>query len=580
MSGILRSRAAVGAAVGCGLFASVAGLAGADARSSGSGWSVVGLARHGPVFYRPAGVAADGGGNIYLSDSGNFRIAKLSRAGKVVASWGGAGARPGLFGPTRGCAACDALGPGSIAVSKAGVVYVADPGNDRINVFSSNGSFVAAWHPELTEPLSLAVVDGGSVLVAGSGGEILKLSSRGAVQARWQIEEAGRPGVTLVSVAGDSRGYVYAAGWWPDSSHPGYQQHWFVQKLSSSGERLATWQDVGGTLAASGGRIYVGRGGTLVSLDPSGRVVARWTSPRFTSIVGIAVDRHQNVYVAEDESNRLVKVSSRGQTLRQWGAGGSGRGRVVLPWDVALDARGNIYVDDLRAQGVTLQRLSPTGKPLAGWNASVGHGIGVDARGNVYVVAYPGQSVLREYTPSGRLVGQWPLAHPAARITADARGDLYALGDCSGLCVDKLWRGHLVSTWMLPGDSGTVADGPLAVDAAGSLYAAELLPNLRYGIQRISLTGNRVAISRVGSRSWPRLTAIALDRQRNLYVPNIAAGRVEKLSPSGQLLNAWGLPGSLPGRFHQPAGIAIDAHGDLFVTDSGNSRLQKLSVRR
>jgi DNA-binding beta-propeller fold protein YncE len=532
------------------------------------------------VFYRPAGVAIDGGGYVYLSDAGNFRIVKLSPRGDVAATWGGKGSRPGSFGATRACAACAALGPGSAAASRSGIVYVDDPGNRRIESFSSTGRLLATWHPNLDEPLSLAIDARGNLLVAGNGSEIVTFSPRGELLARWQIEAPGRLPVTLVSVAAESTGEIYAAGWWPDMSHPGFQQRWFVQKLSASGEKLASWQDVGGTLAANGGRLYVGRGGTLVVLDRSGSVIARWTAPHFTSIVGIAAGERA-VYVAEDESNRLVKVSPRGQTIRQWGSGGSGQARFVLPWDVALDARGNVYVDDLRANGVTLQRLSPTGKPLAGWAASAEHGLGVEPDGTVYVVAYPGRSVLREYTPTGRAVRDWPLEHPASRITADVRGNVYALGDCSALCVDKLRRGRLLASWKLPGDSRTVADGPLAADVRGSVYAAELLPDLRYGIQRIALRpGGEVAINRVGSRSWRQLTGIALDLRGNLYVSNNAESRIEKLSPQGKLLAAWGRPGSLPGRFHQPAGIAVDARGGLYVTDSANSRIQKLPARR
>jgi sugar lactone lactonase YvrE len=555
----------------------VQGLAAAEG-SRGSAWQVLGPARQGPVFYRPAGVAADGAGNVYLSDSGNFRIAKVSPTGKVVASWGGKGSGAGSFGSTRSCAGCDVLGPGSAAAGKAGVVYVDDPGNKRIEAFSSNGRFVSAWHVELAEPLSLAVDRQGSVLVAEHGSRITKLSVRGEVQARWNIEEADRPGVTLVSVAADSNGDIYAAGWWPDSSHPGFQQHWFIQKLSSAGERLDSWQDVGGTLAVGGGRVYVGRGPTLTVLDRSGAVVARWTNPRFTSIVGIAAT-DRAVYVSEDESNRLVKVSLRGNTLRQWGVGGSGNGRFVLPWEVALDSVGNVYVGDLRARGVTLQRLSPTGMPLAGWAANAEHGLGVDARGNVYVVAYPGRSVLREYAPTGRLTGEWPLEHPASRVTADGRGDVYVFGDCSGLCIDKLRRGRLLSSWKLPGDSRTLADGPIAVDAQGDVYAAELLPDLRNGIQRISLgDAGKVAVSRIGSRSWARLAGIAIDRRSNLYIADSAAGRIEKLSRGGSLLAGWGESGSRAGRFHQPAGVAVDVRGNVFVADSGNSRVQKLST--
>ncbi|HYW48442.1 MAG TPA: peptidyl-alpha-hydroxyglycine alpha-amidating lyase family protein [Bryobacteraceae bacterium] len=85
----------------------------------------------GDNFNRPADVAWDASGNIFVADGyGNARVAKFDSAGKFIKSWGSRGPEPGQF---------DA--PLSIAADAQGNVYVADRGNKRIQVFDNNGTF-------------------------------------------------------------------------------------------------------------------------------------------------------------------------------------------------------------------------------------------------------------------------------------------------------------------------------------------------------------------------------------------------------------------------------------------------------
>jgi hypothetical protein len=107
-----------------------AGTGGAEGGGGGAG-RAPGAGAPQDVFDRPTDVAWDAQGNVFVADGmGNARVAKFSKDGAFVKSWGQKGSGPGQFANVR-----------SIAVDAQGNVYAADAGNGRIQVFDNNGTF-------------------------------------------------------------------------------------------------------------------------------------------------------------------------------------------------------------------------------------------------------------------------------------------------------------------------------------------------------------------------------------------------------------------------------------------------------
>jgi sugar lactone lactonase YvrE len=120
----------------------------------------------------------------------------------------------------------------------------------------------------------------------------------------------------------------------------------------------------------------------------------------------------------------------------------------------------------------------------------------------------------------------------------------------------------------------------VAVDRAGDVYVAD------------SGTGRIEKLSQQGGPSgqWTNFGSVfsgspqdvAVDDHSNVYVADNTNDRVQELSPSGAIIGNWngtkaGAGGSAPVSFHGPEGVAVDAHGSIYVADSGNNRIVKLS---
>ena len=121
-------------------------------------------------FSGPRGIAVDAVDNVYVADTDNNRIQKFTSSGTYVAQWGTAGTGNTQFN-----------GPWGVGTDTAGNVYVADTGNNRIQKFDANGTYLATIatsgtaNGQVSAPLDVSVNSTGAVFVADTGNNRVEL---------------------------------------------------------------------------------------------------------------------------------------------------------------------------------------------------------------------------------------------------------------------------------------------------------------------------------------------------------------------------------------------------------------------
>jgi sugar lactone lactonase YvrE len=312
--------------------AMVTTLAGSGAQGSADGTGTA------ASFNLPAGVAVDNGGNVYVADSDNNKIRKITPAG-VVTTFAGSGAQGSADGTGT---AASFNGPAGLAVDSGGNVYVADYANNKIRKITPLGAVTtlagsgsigsvdgAGTVASFYHPTGVAVDSIGNVYVADFNNQkIRKITSTGTVTtfAGSGVQGSADGTGTAVSfdmplgVAVDSSGNVYVADY-------GNKK---IRKITST--RVVT------TLAGSG---------SSGSLDGVG------TAASFNAPYDVEVDISGNVYAADFNNNKIRMVTTAGVVTTLAGSGSAGSidgngtlARFYAPKAVAIDNSGNLYIAD------------------------------------------------------------------------------------------------------------------------------------------------------------------------------------------------------------------------------------------
>src|SRR5579884_3762350 len=174
----------------------------------------------------------------------------------------------------------------------------------------------------------------------------------------------------------------------------------------------------------------------------------------------------------------------------------------------------------------------------------------------------------------------------AKEMARDAAGRLYVVQSQAGRITILNPDGSVAGTLGKPGTGDGEFQEPWSVAIApdGSVYVAD---TWNHRIQKFDASGRFITkwgnfVDTKGQRDaepygfWgPRDVAIGPDG--NVYVSDTGNKRIQVFDPNGRYLRAIGGEGSGPGQFKEPVGIAFDPAGNLWVADTWNQRIQKLN---
>jgi sugar lactone lactonase YvrE len=280
-------------------------------------------------------MAFDSSANLFVADSGNDRVREINPE-QIVSTVAG-----GHLGD--GPAKDSSLSSGfnvHLAFDAAGNLYVADPGNNRVRKITPDGiisTFAGtgfsgysgdgglATNAMLSDPDSVTVDNQGNVFIADVGNQVIrKVDATGVISSFARPSPFGFLSTVVIGLAADKNGNLY----------------------STDGLTVVYKTDPSGNSSIFAGIPF----GFGVTADGVPATQATLDFP-----TGLAVDQSGNVYIDEWIGERVRKVDPNGiiSTVAGTGVQGfSGDGgpatsaELSLPFDVAVDRQGNIYIAD------------------------------------------------------------------------------------------------------------------------------------------------------------------------------------------------------------------------------------------
>ncbi|MES2355552.1 MAG: hypothetical protein V4568_14375 [Pseudomonadota bacterium] len=549
-----------------GVVSTVAGTAGRNGCADGIGAAA--------SFYYPDGLATDSVGNIYVADTANSTIRKITPTG-VVSTIAGT---PGIGGSADGTGAAATFSiPYGIATDSAGNIYVADQFNSTIRKItpegmvttiagtagitgSADGTGAAA---SFYYPAGLATDKLDNIYVADRwNSTIRKITPAGIVTTI-----AGTPGIAgSADGTGAAASFNHPAGLTTDGAGNIY-----VADSGNSTMRKITPEGVVTTIA---GTPYI-----MGSADGTGAAAS------FNYPAGLTTDGAGNIYVADIENSTIRKITPAGVVTTIVGTAGKtgatdGIGAAASfnqPYGLTTDSAGHVYVADTFNN--TIRKITPTGlvSTLAGstgtWGSADGagaaasftnfYGLAADSTGNIFV-ADRGSHTIRKVTPAG--------------IVTTIAGTLYSRGSADG--------------------AGTAASfnnpAGIATDSVGNIFVTD---SESHTIRKVTPAGIVTTIagtasSIAGSADGTGTTAsfnnpvgIATDSVGNIYVADTGNSAIRRITPDGVVTTIAGTAGHVGSAdgtgagasFNNPIGIATDSVGNIYVADTGNNTIRRIT---
>lgn len=646
-------------------------------------------------FFAPTAVASDTNGNLYVADTLNHTIRKISGTG-MVSTLAGAAGESGLVDEV-GHAARFNL-PQSVAVDSTGNVYVADTANNAIRKITPTG-VVTTLVGGLSSPKYIAVDSANNLLLSASS-TIVKISVAGIVTtfAGTAGESGNIDGTSSVArfsrptaMATDFIGNVYVV----DSGNQS------IRKITPTG-LVSTWAtgiSANGIAVDNNGNVYLSNNFAIRKITPkgdnsifAGNVSADgdndgigsdarfgntlpyfyphrdaysalyFPPPARGGTTGLGADQSGNVFAADTLNNTIRKISPNavvstiagvGSNLSQGSTDGTGAaarfiGTIIYSTtdsltDIAIGPDGNVYLAD--TQNHTIRRISTNGvvTTLAGLagargsNDGIGasarfsapRGIAVDPSGNIYV-ADTGNYTIRRITVTGVVTTIAGL--PGVQRTANDATNANRLFNPEDVAVDGTGNIYVADNrvirmitpsgtmFVVPGSTGSF-DHPgqfaldpnyveyvqnLAIDSHGTLYGGYqtrtetshgLILYTDSSVRKFSADGSVTIVAGTNIKTGDmdgledtaeffRLRGLAVDDAGTIYLADSGNHLIRRITASGVVSTLGGLSGVVgnadgigrDARFYFPTGLALDTNGTLYVTSGTSVRKGRLAT--
>ncbi|MGH7163985.1 MAG: hypothetical protein ACREIS_00495 [Nitrospiraceae bacterium] len=595
-------------------------------------------------FKAPWGIACDALGNVYVVDSGNHRIQKFDGNGTFLCAWGNRGITEGQLNY-----------PSGIAVDQEGNVYVVDSGNNRVLKYvpteeemSRHTQAVSQQSSDLPVPPAVVVKPGDTETTLSwlampgvvSYNLYFQTEPSVTVQTATRIEGVTSPfvhtGLTndhpyyyalsavdeggresglseavtatpvLIDMTAPQSAYLVinhgafmtnspdvvatisandmdtgVAAYWisespvaPTAGLPDWvevtPEHKFgatipfTLSLGDGSKTVYVWfKDVGNNISSpASAAILVNTSGYLCvsKWGKAGRGASLLHGGEFMSpMYGLAVNQQGSLFVVDNGNNRVQKFDNNGNFIILWGNFGAANGNFHNPTGIACDAQGDVYMVDTNNHRVQK------------FDGKMGH----------YIMKFGSRG-----NGEGQLTSPWGIA--VDRV----RGYLYVV-DSANFRVQKFDpTGEFIMQWGSFGNHDGQFYFPrgVAVDPAdGAVYVVDMG---NHRIQKFDTSTNVLpqllakwgGSAEPGHASSPQAQeagqlrspwGIAVDGNGDVFVTDTGNQRVQKFDREGNFLTQWGGFGGGDGQFNFPYGIAVDARGSIFVVDSGNTRVQQ-----
>jgi uncharacterized protein (TIGR03437 family) len=524
-------------------------------------------------------------GDLLIADSGNNRILRVSHTGNISTLAGNATTPAGMGNQPALPATLNA--PAGLTADYFGNIFFTEPKNGVIREIDTNGNLtqlvgtgspsgppVSSGFPlgyPLLQPTTLASDNASNIYVVETGriSRYTPASPSNGTLATVQVVvgditknpgtgDGGLPlsaGINPHSVTVDTNGWIYLA-----DSTATLDFHNRV--------RIVSYNEI---TPLAGGSLPTGSG------DKGAATAAQLYFPR-----AVAIDPKGTVYIADTADNRVRAVTSDGKINAYAGTGTAGTSgdqgpasaaNLNPPTGLAFDTSGNAYISD----GSLIRQ--------------------VNAGGTITTFAGGGTS-----TQEGSPALTASLTQ-AGSLAVDAQSNVYVdqLSRVSQISAAK----QTISTVAGNGTTGYSGDNGLAtaaqiddtagvaVDASGNLYIADE-DNGR--IRKVDSTGNITTFAGGGTSTTDGVMAtnaalniplgVAVDSMGNVYIAEYGANRIRVVGTSGTIstIAGNGLQGftgdggvATNGSLNGPTDVKVDGQGNVYVTDSLNSAIRKLT---